>query len=111
MSTILLDDAEIGATLTSDVTDRQGRVLLKTGVELNEKHIRTLQTWGVLEIDIEGTGNQTQISDQYPQDWLDEADKLAQEHFQHCRLDHPVVEALLDYWKIRHLKQRNAQHG
>ncbi len=108
MSTILLDDVETGAILAADVADRNGRVLLKAGVCLNEKHIRTLRTWGVLEVNIEGDDIPTQADNHYPESWLTEANEHAVEHFRHCPLDHPFVSALIDCWKLRYLKQKES---
>jgi len=81
MANISLDGVETGTTLATDVADRNGRVLLKAGVTLNDKHIRTLQTWGVLEVDIEGADNQEHATDHYPEEWLTEADQKARSHF------------------------------
>jgi len=39
-------------TLTADVCDPNGRFLLGIGCELNEKHVKALNAWGVISVEI-----------------------------------------------------------
>ena len=83
MAKLLLDSVETGMELISDVVDRQGRVLLKTGVILTEKHLRVFHTWGVLEVDINGELEQEEIKKTYSPELIEEASQQAKIHFQH----------------------------
>ena len=98
MTKILLDAIEVGMELSSDVVDRQGRVLLKTGVSLSEKHLRVFQTWGVLEVDIKGEFEQAEDSKVYPPELIEEANKQADIHFQYNDISHPAMKILYEYW-------------
>ena len=98
MTKILLDAIEVGMELNSDVVDRQGRVLLKAGVTLTEKHLRVFQTWGVLEADIKGDFEQAEDDKVYPPELIDEATKLADIHFQYNDTSHPAMKILYKYW-------------
>ena len=108
MATLLLDQVEAGAVLAADVADRQGRILLKAGMKLNDKHIRTLQTWGVLEVEIEGAENPGAELETYPDAWLAEAEEKAQAHFRHNPMSHPFIQELAGQWKRRYLKDKEA---
>lgn len=52
MAKIKVKDLQIGMTLTDDVCDQNGRFLLGNGCELNEKHIKALNAWGVISVEI-----------------------------------------------------------
>ena len=54
MSKIKVHDLDAGMELASDVHDPNGRFLLGEGCELSEKHIKALQAWGVLSVEIAG---------------------------------------------------------
>ena len=99
MAKILLNNVEIGMELDADVVDRQGRVLLKSGITLNEKHLRVFNTWGILEVDIKGDVEAEETKKHYPPELIEEASQLAKIHFQHNDLSHPVIKNLFDYWQ------------
>ena len=52
MAKIKVKNLEIGMTLTDDVCDPNGRFLLGNGCVLNEKHIKALNAWGVISVQI-----------------------------------------------------------
>lgn len=54
MAKIKIHEVEAGMALASDVHDPNGRFLLGEGCELSEKHIKALQAWGVLSVEIDG---------------------------------------------------------
>ncbi|WP_126455582.1 hypothetical protein [Sulfuriflexus mobilis] len=54
MAKIKVNELEAGMQLASDVHDPNGRFLLGEGCELAEKHLKALQAWGVLTVDIAG---------------------------------------------------------
>ena len=106
MAKVLLENVEIGMELSSDVIDRQGRVLLKEGVELTDKHIRVFETWGVLEIEIKGDVEQEENIKVYPPELVEEAEKYILQQFQHNDSSHPVIKNLMDYCKIRYMDNK-----
>lgn len=106
MAKILLDNVEIGMELNNDVVDRQGRVLLKTGVILTEKHLRIFHTWGVLEVDIKGEIEQEEVTKFYPPELIEEASELAKIHFQHNDINHPVIKNLFDNWQKHYMDNK-----
>lgn len=52
MAKIKVKDLSVGMTLIADVCDPNGRFLLGEGCELNEKHIKALNAWGVISAEI-----------------------------------------------------------
>ena len=54
MGRLNLEEIEPGMTLASDVLDRSGRVLLKSGLQVTEKHLTILKQWGITDADILG---------------------------------------------------------
>ncbi|MET0101732.1 MAG: hypothetical protein ABW078_08380 [Sedimenticola sp.] len=38
---------DVGMTFAQDVVDGQGRTLIAKGTEVEQKHIRTLKSWGI----------------------------------------------------------------
>lgn len=64
MAIISIDRLQIGMVLDSEVCDRTGRVLLKSGCELQEWHIGKLSSAGVEEVDIAGEVSSDDQNDQ-----------------------------------------------
>ena len=58
MGKVNLDDIKPGMKLEKDVQERSGRVLLRAGTEITERHLNIFRTWGVAEADIESMGRQ-----------------------------------------------------
>lgn len=54
MAKIKVHELEAGMELASDVHDPNGRFLIGEGCVLSEKHLKALQAWGVLSVDIAG---------------------------------------------------------
>jgi hypothetical protein len=52
MAIISIEQLEAGMALKANVCDRSGRMLLPAGIELTDKHLKVLRTWGVSEADI-----------------------------------------------------------
>lgn len=97
MGTVSIENIETGMVLASDVRDRSGRMLLVAGVELTQKHLVIFRTWGVLEADIAGHGND--VADQMPTD-VDPIQLAAAEEaliplFRHTNRDHPAILELM----------------
>jgi len=52
MAKIKVKDLAVGMTLIADVCDPNGRFLLGEGCVLNEKHLKALNAWGVISVEI-----------------------------------------------------------
>jgi len=52
MAKIKVKNLQTGMTLTADVCDPNGRFLLGEGCQLNEKHLKALNAWGVISVEV-----------------------------------------------------------
>lgn len=52
MAKIKVKNLKVGMTLTADVCDPNGRFLLGTGCKLIDKHLKALNAWGVISVEI-----------------------------------------------------------
>lgn len=84
-------------------------MLLGAGAELTPKHLVIFRTWGVLEADIEGQGDEGG-SDAIPADIDPEALAAAEQSitplFRHSNMTHPAIAELFRLAAIR-----KVQHG
>lgn len=54
-----VDDLEAGMVLADEVRDQQGRLLMPSGTELTDRHLRAFQMWGIMTVRIR-TGDGTE---------------------------------------------------
>ena len=97
MGSISLDDIEPGMILGRDITNRTGLVLLRAGVEITEKHLKILRTWGITEADIKGIEKEDIVNKaaaEIDPRILEEAKIKAGEIFRHTNQEHPFIEEL-----------------
>lgn len=90
--------------LASDVHDRSGRMLLGAGAELTQKHLVIFRTWGVLEADIAGLGDD-EAAEQIPAD-VDPQELVAAELalaplFRQTNREHPAIVELMRLAALR----------
>ncbi|GAM09782.1 hypothetical protein OR1_02063 [Geobacter sp. OR-1] len=104
MATVSIDNLAAGMILKSNVCDRSGRLLLPEGVELTEKHLQILRTWGILEAEIVG-GSETEAAghgdEEISPEALAEAEANVKPLFIHNNLEHPAIKELLRLCIIR----------
>jgi hypothetical protein len=54
MGRVSVDSLVPGMVLAQDAYTFKRQLLLRTGTTLTERHIETIQAWGVAEVDVEG---------------------------------------------------------
>ncbi|KAB0672385.1 hypothetical protein F6V30_07425 [Oryzomonas sagensis] len=99
-----IDNLEAGMTLASDVHDRTGRLLLGAGVELSQKHLVVLRTWGVMEVNIVGMEDDdpnSHLPAEITHEQLDAAMASLEPLFGNSDLQHPVMRELLRLAALR----------
>jgi len=99
-----------GMLLAADVRDRNGRLLLKAGTELTDKHLHILRSWGTVEAEVEGGVDENHDgpkgADAIDAElWAATAAEVSP-LFCHTDLGHPAIKELL---RIRIV--REAGHG
>lgn len=52
MATVRINSLREGMTLAQDVKDMNGRLLLRGGVTLLERHITLFKSWGITEVEL-----------------------------------------------------------
>lgn len=107
MGKVAIENIETGMILEKDVHDRSGRLLLGAGAELTPKHLMIFRTWGVLEAEIAGHGNDGG-PEPIPED-LDPGELAAAEQalthlFRHTNRQHPVMAELLRLAALRKVR-------
>ena len=95
MAKIKVKDLDVGMTLTADVCDPNGRFLLGAGCELIDKHLKALNAWGVISVEIS--------DDEIPQDHIGieispeiqkAIDEQVKTRFQHNDMSIPFIDEL-----------------
>ncbi len=109
MGKIPTDNLIPGMVLASDVRDRSGRLLLRGGTELNDRHLYILRTWGIIEVELAGAEEDPEgpefANGIAPELWSAIEGEITP-LFHHADLSHPAVRELL---RIR--IDREARHG
>jgi hypothetical protein len=108
MGKLNLDQIQPGMVLAADVLDRNGRVLLKSGLEVIEKHLRILKQWGVTEADIKDVSREeinAQVEQSLDPEAFAKADALHQELFRRTNRDEPFTQELFRLSVLRYVNQ------
>ena len=111
MGVITLDQAAPAMVLAAPVKDRAGRLLVREGTELSDRHLESLRMWGISHIEIEGAA--PEVSDSEPVDpaLVSEAEKAVAKLLGNNDLTHPFMNALSQYCverKVRSLQSDRA---
>ncbi len=95
MAKIKVKELEVGMTLTADVCDPNGRFLLGEGCELNEKHLKALNAWGVISVEI---SDADMPEDKQRLEISPEVYRAIEEQvhvrFKHNKMEHPFIKEL-----------------
>ncbi len=94
--------------VAGDVTVSGGRVVLKTGSVIAEKHLRIFRSWGVTDVDVEGiTRDQilARAAAALPPASLDDIDSLLDDLFRFTDRSHPVIAELLHLTRMRLIRE------
>lgn len=104
MPKITIDQIQEGMVVTENICGHSGQVLLGAGVELTEKHLRVLKTWGINVVSVEGDEsegeNETELIS-LPESLIKEVEEMVKPRFRHSNLDHPVVAYLFNKLVVR----------
>jgi len=95
MAKIKVKKLEVGMTLIADVCDPNGRFLLGEGCVLVEKHIKALNAWGVISVEVNDDdmpedSNRLEISSEVYQ----VIEQQVNSRFQHNNMEQPFIKEL-----------------
>ena len=98
MGSIGLTEVQAGMVLRADVVAVGDRLLLKTGTELTDGHLRIFSMWGIAEVDVEGVSQADlaahAAAELAPSD-LAAVEAHVQALFRHNDLRDPVIDRLV----------------
>ncbi len=106
MGVVSLDAIKPGMILAGDIRDRNGRVLLSTGAEITEKHIRLFKMWGIHTASIqegEKEDSSSKRASEIDPGLLLQAERQTAELFCHHDLAHPFIRELARLVTLEHL--------
>jgi hypothetical protein len=114
VSTITVNDLRPGMVLNSDAVHSNGRVLLRGGAVLEDIHIKTFKSWGLVSVEIEGiTQEQVEsvaLNDLNPSIIAAVRDELSYQ-FRHADITHPVIGELHRLLLRLRARQKNSDSG
>lgn len=114
MAVIKLNKLKVGMKLAGDVEDINGRILLKTGVTINNNHLKIFKSWGIMEVDVQGAEKQDLESidekDLKPE-ILEKAKEEMTRIFDLTDLSHPVIKELFQLCTIRKAKSLSGKEA
>lgn len=103
-----------GQQLARDVLTSNGRLLLKAGTLLAERHVEIFRTWGVMEVEILGDEppeEQADLSfDSLPGDAKSRINAHLDYLFRHNDSEHPLLSELIQFQRSR-LSRRHRRQG
>ena len=95
MAKIKVKELQIGMTLTEDVCDPNGRFLLGVGCELSEKHLKALNAWGVISVEVSDDDMPEEQRDvEISPEIYDAIEEQVKSRFQHNDLNLPFINEL-----------------
>jgi hypothetical protein len=109
MGVINFEDIQAGMVLGSDVTDSSGRMLLRAGQEITEKHLRIFKMWGITEADIADVDKDevsAMANSKYDPALIRDAQEQLTDRFRHADMGHPFNSELFRLLCFRMIKCR-----
>lgn len=108
MGKVSIDDLDSGMVLAADAIANDGRVLLKAGASVTQKHIGVLKAWGLLELDVAGVSREeieaNSIAKVERAQW-EAAQAQVRHRFRHMDTSYPPVAELLYITTLRRLER------
>jgi HD-like signal output (HDOD) protein len=95
MRTLAVNELKPGMVLAKEARDRNGRLLLGEGLELDANHIRVLKSWGVTQAFVEGGEEEAAPQREIPPEIRHEAVKRVKQRFRHADWSDLMVQALM----------------
>jgi hypothetical protein len=101
---LALEDLKPGMTLSADLLEAGGRLLLPAGTALTDRHLRYFQMWGVLQAEIDGGESAEAAAPPDPALVAEVEGRLA-DLFRHADRSHPAVAQVFAHCVARELRR------
>jgi hypothetical protein len=112
MALVEIDSLVPGMKVGKDVVESSGQTLLRSGTEINEKHLRILRSWGVQQVDIEGD-KPPDADDKFlaraTPAMLDRAHATVGDRFRRADPSHPAIAELMRLAVIDEVRSLSSQ--
>ncbi len=109
MALLDIDSLNPGMKVGKDVVEASGQVLLRTGTEITEKHLRVLRSWGIQQVEIEGPkppDHEDSLLARATPAMLDRAQAAVGTRFRHTDPAHPGIAELMRLAVLAELRQQ-----
>ncbi len=109
MALLEIDSLTPGMKVGKDVVEASGQVLLRTGTEITEKHLRVLRSWGIQQVEIEGPkppDNEDSLLARATPAVLDRVHATVATRFRHADPAHPGIAELMRLAVLDELRQQ-----
>lgn len=95
MAIITIQKIVPGMVLAEDAVHHNGRVLLKAGSELNDKHIKIFKSWGLSTLNVKtDEAEETGGPKRHTADQIKRVIAKQKRAFKYCDLNHPFTHQL-----------------
>ncbi len=94
MAILTLDQARPGLTLNAEVFDRRGRLLLRPGCALTEKHLEALRMWGVHHVEVDADDDEPCPVEPCTPEQLADVEEELDRLFANAGPPHPFLDEL-----------------
>ena len=108
MITVPVQSLKPGRVLAADVKNAHGQLLIKKAMEVTEKHLRVLKSWGVVEVQVEGDPSDTTdelVVEQFSPEILEQARTEVLARMRHNSIEHPAIDELVRLGVQRRARQ------
>jgi HD-like signal output (HDOD) protein len=96
MALVPIGQLNLGMTLSEDVKDMNGRLLIAKGVTVESRHIRVLKMWGVAEVDVDEADPQPEAAPSgVNTEQMDRAAREIIRIFADLDLEHPAIKEII----------------
>ena len=109
MTEIDLENLKPGMTVAKDVVDKRGRTLVKAGVQLTDKHLKTFKIWRIEKVGIESRKDVDVPEPKIDIEKKREAMKLINPRFSVTDKEHPLIRHLYNYCLTRAVSGREPE--
>ncbi len=108
MASLTLDQVRPGMVLAADVFDRRGRLLMRPGNELTERHIDALRMWGVMFLEVSLNDDEPEVVEEMDPAELAALEADLDDLFKNAGGPHPFLDRLRE---VAHARARKRGSG
>lgn len=108
MISVPVQSLKPGRILAADAKNAHGQLLIRKGMEVTDRHMRVLKSWGVVEVQIEGDPTDAadeMVTEQYSPEILERARVEVMERMSHNSIEHPAIDELVRICVNRRARQ------